>query len=249
MTRCSLLGWILVTWSLTACGGDPPPTPSPTTKTDAAAEVSAKDSGPPRTQFYAASYTFHGGKFDGKSFEVDRDLSKVSGVLSFGNSHLTPPAMAFAMEDSVNQVVKGANGQAAMAPLTLQLRFGILVEAVGFPINTGNTGVYPLGCKAPMMQVKMDNLMYRSTCPLSVGTGQIEITQWASSPGGKFSGLFKGRAFAYNYNSSFLDDCNAEHTAQTCKQPQVWVDVEGEFDFTLPPVNGDVCVDPNGCPP
>ncbi len=201
-----------------------------------------------KSQYYAASYTFHGGTFAGQTFQVERDLTQTSGVLSFGNSHLTYPAVAFAIEDQADQVVKGADGKWKPTKLALQLRFGILVPGPGFPVNTGAAGTYPLGCKPPMIQVVLATQMYRSSCPLSAGSGDIVVTQWAAEKDGRFSGTFKGRAYAYNYNSSYLDDCNPEHTAQTCKQPDIWVDVQGSFDFTLPGINADVCLPPAPCP-
>lgn len=201
-----------------------------------------------KSQYYAASYTFHGGAFAGQTFQVERDLTQTSGVLSFGNSHLTYPAVAFAIEDQADQVVKGADGKWKPTKLALQLRFGILVPGPGFPVNTGAAGTYPLGCKPPMIQVVLATQMYRSSCPLSAGSGDIVVTKWAAEKDGHFAGTFKGRAYAYNYNSSYLDDCNPAHTAQTCKQPEIWVDVQGSFDFTLPGINADVCLPPAPCP-
>jgi hypothetical protein len=201
-----------------------------------------------KSQYYSAHYTFHGGAFGGQSFSVERDLTQTPGVLSFGNSHLTYPAVAFAIDDQVDEATKTAAGKWTSTKLALQLRFGILVPAQGFAVNTGAAGTYPLGCKPPLMQVVLATQMYRSSCPLSVGSGDIVVTQWAAEKGGHFAGTFKGRAYAYNYNSSFLDDCNANHTAQTCKQPEIWVDIGGEFDFTLPGINQDVCLPPAPCP-
>ncbi|MBI5607829.1 MAG: hypothetical protein HY902_03005 [Deltaproteobacteria bacterium] len=201
-----------------------------------------------KSQYYAASYTFHGGAFAGQTFQVERDLTQTSGVLSFGNSHLAYPAVAFAIEDQADQVVKGADGKWKPTKLALQLRFGILVPGPGFPVNTGAAGTYPLGCKPPMIQVVLATQMYRSSCPLAAGSGDIVVSSWAAEKDGHFAGTFKGRAYAYNYNSSYLDDCNPAHTAQTCKQPEIWVDVQGAFDFTLPGINADVCLPPAPCP-
>lgn len=222
------------------------PTPTPAADT-AVADAGATDTGQvadtaaKRTQYYAAKLTFHGAPFDGKVVELDRDLTQIDSVLIYGNTHLTPPAVAFGMQDHVPQPATTQKGQPTIIPLDFQLRFGILVEAVGFPVNTGKAGTYPFGCTSPMVQVNFDMYSYRSTCPGN--DGQFEIEKWAASPGGKFSGTVKGRAAAYIFQSSAVDDCKAENTAQTCKVKDKWVDVEAEFDFLVPALNSNSAPD------
>lgn len=191
-----------------------------------------------RTQYYAATLKFHGGKFDGRTVSLDRDLTLIAGVLSFGNSHLTPPAVAFGLEDQVPQPFTSASGQPAIVPLSFQIRFGILVEAVGFAAHTPKAGTYPFSCHAPFLQVVLDNELFRSTCPDNKGF--IEIEKWSSEPGGKFRGVFKGKVGRHKTDPTGTDDCAAGYAEQACAfaKPS-WVDIEGEFDFTLPELNKD----------
>lgn len=200
---------------------------------DASADTAAA-----RTQYYAATLKFHGGKFDGRTVELDRDLTAISGVLSFGNSHLTPPAVAFGLEDHVPQPYTTPTGNPTIMPLTLQLRFGILVEAVGFAAHTPKAGTYPFSCKAPLVQVVLDNELFRSTC--KDNTGFVEIEKWSSEPGGKFRGVFKGKVGRHKTDPSGTDDCAPGYAEQACSYASPsWVDMEGEFDFTLPELNKD----------
>lgn len=188
-----------------------------------------------RTQYYAAKLVFHGGTYDGRVQEWDRDLTKIDNVLIYGNTHLTPPAVAFGLQDHMQVPVTTKDGTAAIMPLDFQLRFGILVEAVGFPVNTGKAGTYPFACTSPLVQVNLNTWTYRSTCPAS--SGQFEIDKWSASPGGHFSGTVKGKVPQFIFDSSHVDDCKAENTALTCSKPNNWVDVEAEFDFVVPELN------------
>jgi len=223
-----------------ACSDPPPATLASDAVASDAADGDATAAGGAdvkvkRTQYYAARLTFHGGPFDGRIVELDRDLTQVDSVLIYGNTHLTPPAVAFGMQDHVPQPATSSQGKPVIVPLDFQMRFGILVEAVGFPVNTGGPGKYPFSCKAPMIQVNFDTWTYRSTCPLA--SGEWEIEKWSASPGGKFAGTVKGKALLYFFDSSKTDDCKADHTAATCTKPDKWVDVEAEFDFTVPELN------------
>lgn len=235
--KLGLLSLLLLATAQCSTNGATTPTGTDAGQTDTAPADTAD--GTQRTQYYAALLTFHGGPYDGLQVDLDRDLTKLPGILSFGNSHLTPPAVAFAIEDEVPQAVKNAAGKFVQVQFNLQLRFGILVEAPGFPADTPKAGSYPLGCKQPLLQIKLNNQLYRTTCPGAVGSGSIDVDQWASTPGGKFRGSFSGKATAYFYNSSHLDDCKAEDAAATCKVADTWVEITGAYDFTLPQLNQD----------
>lgn len=224
---------------LGACAAAPPATPAATDaaevkQVDATAAETAADSSP-RVQFYTAKLTFHGGPWNGFVHEWERDLTQIDSVLIYGNTHLTPPAVAFAMQDHMSLPATSKTGKPTLVPLDFQMRFGILIEAVGFPVHTGKTGSFPISCKSPMVQVNFDTWSYRSTCPSA--TGSFEIDQWSASPGGKFSGTTKGRAPMYFFDSLHNDDCKAADTALTCKAIDKWVDFEASFDFVVPDLN------------
>jgi hypothetical protein len=240
------LGWVMLVCGSSGCGGDTtgPTAASADTSSVADAGLADAQTDASRTQYYAALLTFHGGQFDGLQVDLDRDLSQIPGVLSFGNSHLTPPAVAFALEDQVPQAVKNKDGKFVQVQFNLQIRFGILVEAEGFPADTPKAGSYPLGCKQPLLQVKLNNQMYRSTCPGATGSGSIDVDAWSSTPGGRFRGSFQGKAMAYFYDSSHLDECKATDAMATCKTTDTWVELTGAFDFTLPALNQDVSGQP-----
>ena len=186
-----------------------------------------------RKQGYRLTLTFHGGKADGKVIVLDRDLGGDQGKLAFGNTHLQPPAVSFAVIDSESQPFGGT-----VAPLDVQFRFGILIEAANHPINIGKPGIYPFGCGNPLVQVNFVDGMYRSSCPDL--DGQLEIVDWSAEPGGRFRGRVQGRLQHYFFSSTWLDDCDPAGLGQTCKDTLSWVDISGDFSFTLPPLNSDV---------
>ncbi|MSQ82278.1 MAG: hypothetical protein EXR77_05075 [Myxococcales bacterium] len=224
---------------LAACATPPPATPAATDtaqvkQVDATAVETSADTSA-RVQYYAAKLSFHGGPWNGFVHEWERDLTQIDSVLIYGNTHLTPPAVAFAMQDHMSLPATSKTGKPTLVPLDFQLRFGILIEAVGFPVHTGKTGSFPISCKSPMVQVNFDTWSYRSTCPSA--TGSFEIDQWSASPGGKFSGTTKGRAPMYFFDSLHNDDCKAADTALTCKATDKWVDFEASFDFVVPDLN------------
>lgn len=200
------------------------------------ADTASADAVAVRTQYYAANLKFHGGKFDGRTVSLDRDLSKTPWALSFGNTHLTPPAVAFALEDAVPQPFTTATGQPTIMPLTLQLRFGNLVEAVDYVAHAPKAGTYQFSCHAPLVQVVLDTELFRSTCPGD--SGFIEVEKWSSETGGKFRGVFKGKVSRHKTDPTGTDDCVVGYAEQACTYAKPsWIDIEGEFDFTLPKLN------------
>ncbi len=229
-----------LTASLALGCGDPAPNGGTTTDagaTDAAADAgdaAVKDTSA-RVQFYAARFAFHGGPYDGRVIEVDRDLTQIDSVLIYGNTHLTPPAVAFGLEDAIPQPATAANGKPTIINLAFQLRFGILIEGPGFPVNTGQAGNYKFGCKAPLVHIKLDTWNYRTTCPTAAG--ELDVDKWSASPGGKFSGSLKGKAPMFFFDSSHTDPCKPESAAVTCKVTDKWVDFEASFDFVVPELN------------
>ena len=215
-----------------ACSEPAAPTPAP----DAAM---AKDSIPADAkvvnnwvQGYSANLRFHGGIPDGQDVHLERDLHGTKTILSFGNTHLTPPALSFAVDDSVSVVLPGKPA----SPLQFTLRFGFIAESSAQPLQCGKSGTYPFSCQSPAMLVTYKGFSYRSTCPGLQGA--IVVTDWSQDPGGRFAGHFSGRLQAYKPDSQKLDDCAAANTKETCSKTDWWVDVDGVFGFELPAVNG-----------
>lgn len=211
---------------------------APATATAAAAKDAGAADASARSHFYTASLKFHGGKHDGRVISLDRDLGALAGVLSFGNTHLTPPAVALGLEDHLSQPITSATGTPTLVPLTLQLRLGILVEAPGFAAHTPQAGSYPFGCAAPLLQVVLDTELYRSTCPDR--TGAIEVLQWSASPGGRVRGTFAGALGRHKTDPAGTDDCAPGYAQQACTYATPsWVEVSGQFDLVLPELNQD----------
>jgi hypothetical protein len=159
-------------------------------------------------------------------------------VVSFGNTHLMPPAVALGLEDHVSQPITSATGTPTLVPLTLQLRFGILVEAAGFAAHTSKAGSYPFSCTSPLVQVVLDTELYRSTCPGN--SGEIKVDQWSATATGRFSGSFSGKVGRHKTDPAGTDDCAAGYAEQACSYAQPsWVEVTGQFDLVLPELNQD----------
>lgn len=222
----------LTALSLAHCGGEEAPARAPSADTASAADTSS------RSHYYTATLKFHGGKHDGRIIALDRSLQGVPGVVSFGNTHLTPPAVALGLEDHVSQPITSATGTPTLVPLTLQLRFGILVEAAGFAAHTPKAGSYPFSCAAPLVQVVLDTELYRSTCPGN--GGEIKVVEWSASPAGRFRGSFAGKVGRHKTDPAGTDDCAAGYADQACSYAQPsWVEVSGQFDLILPEINQD----------
>lgn len=218
--------------ALCGCGEDPAPaTPS---QKDATAQADTSN----RSHFYTATLNFHGGKHDGRVIALDRDLKGVPGVVSFGNTHLMPPAVALGLEDSIHVPAKDPNGKAISIAVSVQLRFGILVEAAGFVAHTPKAGSYPFSCTSPLVQVKLDTELYRSTCPGN--GGEIKVDQWSATATGRFRGSFSGKVGRHKTDPAGTDDCAAGYAEQACSYAQPsWVEVSGQFDLVLPELNQD----------
>ena len=216
------------------CGCSEAPAPATPSAKDATAQADTSN----RSHFYTATLKFHGGKHDGRVIALDRDLKGVPGVVSFGNTHLMPPAVALGLEDHVSQPITSATGTPTLVPLTLQLRFGILVEAAGFAAHTPKAGSYPFSCTSPLVQVVLDTELYRSTCPGN--GGEIKVDQWSASATGRFSGSFSGKVGRHKTDPAGTDDCAAGYAEQACSYAQPsWVEVSGQFDLVLPELNQD----------
>lgn len=227
---------------LAACS-DPADTgtaPAADAKADApaAAEVAASDAKVGAKvnnweQGYGASLTFHGGPANGHVVKLERDLAGIKGILSYGDTHLTPPALSFAMSDHVSH--KAPDGKTY--PVDVTLIFGYIAKSAAQPLQCGEPGTYPFSCNSPSLRVEFNGFSYRSVCPGL--TGAIVVDDWSKAPGGRFAGTFAGRLQVYFQDSSLLDDCKAENTATTCKKTEWWVDVDGVYGFKLPQKNSD----------
>ena len=182
-------------------------------------------------QGYCVKFTFHGQKFDGRTFTLQRDLTGTSSTVVFGNSHMQPPAASLAIHDTWQ-----------LGPfkdvLDFTLVFGNLVDAPGFPPFVPNAADYPFSCKPPYVDFSYGNIRYRSTCPGL--QGDINVKLWTATPGQQFTGRFSGHLQQYLPGPGGSDDCNPSDAAATCKSALNTVDVEGTFGLTLPALNSDV---------
>ena len=179
------------------------------------------------SQGYCIKFTFHGQKFDGRSFTVQRDLTGTSSTVVFGDTHMQPPAASLAIHDTWQL-------GPYKDPLDLNIVFGNLVNAPGFPPFVPKADDYPFSCTLPYLDFSYGNIRYRSTCPgLS---GDIHVKTWTASPGSLFAGTFSGHLQQYQPGPGGSDDCATAPPA--CKSAVNTVDVEGTFGLTLPALNG-----------
>jgi hypothetical protein len=231
--------------ALVACSSN-----AATEATDAKAEVAA-DVSQEWTQGYSATLTFHGGPADptgkGATLQLDRDLtSGASTVFAFGSTHLQWPAISLSMTDNVYEI----NGK--QTTLEFHLGLGLLVGSGSGPnggppeVHTPAVGTYPFSCKPPLLRVVYKGFQYKSTCPDL--NGEIQVTQWSKTAGGRMVGTFSGTLHFYFADPSHQDDCSTADTVKpgavadtaiTCPVTKPWsVDVQGHFGFTLPPPDG-----------
>jgi hypothetical protein len=187
-------------------------------------------------QGYGATLTFKGGPADGWQIKLDRDFYsetiKCPPVFSFGSSHLTPPAVAFAVTDQPTVKAKHQkSGADVEAPLFVVMQFGILVKSAKEDAQTGDAKPYPFSCGAPYLEIGFKNVTYKSTCKGLNGT--VDVKEWAASEKGRFAGQFKGTLQAYAASGA-VDDCGPSGAEKCSKQPTWTVDVDGVFGFELP---------------
>ena len=180
-------------------------------------------------QGYCIKFTFHGQKYEGRSFTLQRDLTGTSSTVVFGNTHLQPPAASLAIDDTWQ-----------LGPykdlLHLSLVLGNLIEAPGFPAFVPKAGDYPFGCTPPYLDITYGSVRYRSTCPGLQGS--IVITQWSGTPGQQLTGHFSGHL--QQFLGAEVDCTKPAEVDGACKSAINTVDIEGTFGVTLPELNAAV---------
>ena len=223
MARATIGAWA-VGLGLVACGTTPAPAPAVESAADAGADA---DGACPTswTQGYCLKLTFHGGKNDGQTYTLSRDLSGTSGTLVFGSTHMAYPAVALSMTDTWSL-------GAYKDQLQFRLNLGTLIEAPGFPAYLPKAGSYPFSCLPPSVAVTFKNVVYQSTCPGLVGS--IDVSTWGAAPGDRFIGTVHGTLQQYLTTGGDVSDCTASVAAARCTATAVTVDVDGNFGLTLP---------------
>ncbi len=179
-------------------------------------------------QGYCIKFTFHGQKFDGRSFTVQRDLTGTSSTVVFGDTHMQPPAASLAIHDTWQL-------GPYKDPLDLEIVFGNLVTAPGFPAFVPQAKDYPFSCTPPYLDVSYGNVRYRSTCPGLAG--DVNVKTWTATPGLLFAGTFSGHLQQYLPPADTSNECSDATVAAACKSALNTVDVEGTFGVTLPALN------------
>lgn len=177
------------------------------------------------TQGYCIRFTFHGGKNDGQSFTLQRDLTGTSGTIVYGSTHLQPPAVALSITDTWSL---GVNKN----QLQFWLDFGNLIEAPGFPAYLPKAGDYPFSCLLPSIQINYKNIIYRSTCKGLPGS--VTVSKWGASQGDEFIGHFAGTLQQHLTTDTGASDCDAAVNTKRCAVSDVTVEVAGTFGATLP---------------
>ena len=173
-------------------------------------------------QGYCIKFTFHGQKFDGRSFTLQRDLTGTSSTVVYGNTHMQPPAVSLAIHDTWQL-------GPYKDPLDLNLVFGNLVDAPGYPPFVPKAADYPFSANPPYIDFSYGNIRYRSTCPGL--NGDINVKTWGAAPGELFAGRFSGHLQQY---------LSAPDGTPNCTSALNTVDVEGTFGLTLPALNAAV---------
>ena len=209
---------------LTACGTTATPADATDTSVDASADATASCPSEWK-QGYCLKFTFHGGKNDGQTYTLSRDLSGTSGTLVFGSTHMAYPAVALSLTDTWSL-------GAYKDQLQFRVNLGTLIEAPGFPAYVPHAGDFPFSCLPPSVAVTFKNVVYQSTCPGL--TGSFGVTTWGAAPGDRFIGTVHGTLQQYLTTGGDVSDCTASVAAARCTATTVTVDVDGHFGLTLP---------------
>ncbi|NOZ00998.1 MAG: hypothetical protein GXP54_03810 [Deltaproteobacteria bacterium] len=161
----------------------------------------AEDVSEAPTTFYHLEAQF----WDGKKFDVDRDLSHKdpSIIFAFGSTHIAP-AVSLAMTDDVYDPY-----------FVLTINIGVVKGSAAFPVQCPGPGEYSFGGELPpAVDLFANDLQFSSTSPGSHGA--LVVTKWTAETGEIFEGNFEGRL-------GFVTG-----------QPDKYADVKGTFFFTLP---------------
>ncbi len=181
---------------------------------------------------YTIQLSFKGGPADGDKLLFQRDLYEAPKTISFGSTHYTQGEVGFTVVDDFQVMMPNAKGKEVGFQLRNELNFGLVVGSGINPVHVDKAGEYPFACKPPTIKVGFKNFSYKSSCPKL--TGRINIISYGNETGQKMTGDFIGRLQAYFQQGAYLDDCNPDHTAHSCKKPEWYVDVKGYFGFELP---------------
>jgi uncharacterized membrane protein len=180
---------------------------------------------------YTLQLDFHGGDADGKRVLLQRDLFEIPSAFSFGSTHYTQGEVGFAVADTVQIDVDGQQEQ-----IEVLFNFGLVVGSAVNPVHVDKKGPYPFACKPPALRIFFKGFAYKSTCPDLKGS--FDLDQFGTETEETISGTVQGRMQAYFKKSAYPDDCKAEHSKNTCKKPDWYVDIKGYFGFELPKKDG-----------
>lgn len=204
--------------------------------TGTSADAASKSDADPNNwnQGYTLNAKFTGGYPDGKKLHIERDLFDSAAskqAFSFGSTHYSLGEIGFAVTETLYPEVDGKKLQ-----LQFQLNFGLVKGSSANPVHVDKAGEYPFSCKAPEVRVSFMTEDFRTTC--GGLDGKFVITDWSNSTGGEFRGHFKGRVGRYYDKPDKPNPCEADKEKLLCKSPEIYVDVDGYFGFTLPEKDG-----------
>lgn len=185
---------------------------------------------------YSIELQFHGGPADGDHLIFHRDLYEIPQAFSFGSTHYTQGEVGLAVADTIKTFLPDDKGKLVETMIEIWMNFGLVVGSPINPVHTDKAGSYPFSCKPPMLRIFFKGFAYQSTCPKL--NGVIEIDEYGNDTGQRMGGHFLGRLQSYFKKTAFPNDCDATHTAETCKKADWYVDVKGYFRFELPGKDG-----------
>jgi hypothetical protein len=219
--------------ALASCTAEPTTEPADdSAASDTGADAAPTDGVNSWAQGYSAHLVVRGGIADGVVLDVSRDLFDIPTAFSFGSTHYTHGEVTFAVADTFTVQSPDSKGKLVETPIEIGLNFGFVVGSSVNDVDTDKAGTYAFSCQPPSIRVFFENSQYRSTCDGLVGN--VVVTDYANTTGGRMAGTFKGRIQAVYPSASYPDDCDPAQNAQTCKKPDRYIEIEGVFGFTLP---------------
>lgn len=143
---------------------------------------------------------------DGDELIVERDLTLNGSAFSFGSTHLAPPALTLAVNDTIYDPMF----------MVVEINFGFLIGNADHTVTTPDAGDYPFKNLPPYIELEIPDLAALYSSKPGLATGKFVITDYSQAPGGVFAGQIEGTLV-----ESKLDP---NRTAQ----------ITGEFRFVLP---------------
>lgn len=119
---------------------------------------------------------------EGEQLIFDRDLTLNGSAFSFGSTHLAPPALTLAVNDTLYEPTF----------MVVEINFGFLIGNADHTVTTPDAGEYPFKAIPPYIELEIPDLAALYSSKPGLATGKFEITDYSQEPGGIFAGTITG---------------------------------------------------------